>query len=802
MVAHNLPAQLTPFVGRVKDLDAITSLLVDPACRLLTLVGAGGIGKTRLALEIASQALALNGTSPFADGIYFVALQPLAAPDFIVPTIADAIRFQFYSSDEPKQQLLRHLQDKAQLLVVDNYEHLLDGAPILSEILAAAPGVKVLTTSRESLNLQEEWVYVVQGMAYPETGKKLDGYSAIQLFNQSARRIRPDFSLSDEATGVIRICSLVGGMPLALELASAWVRAMSCSEIADEIQRGLDILETPARNVPARHRNMRAVLEHSWSLLSEVQRDVFQRLSVFRGSFTREAAQVVTGASLRTLSALVDKSWLRWDATLKRYDLHELLRQYGEEQLRDKPEAWQTANEIHCQYYARFVEAQWPRLTGSEYVEAKTDIEVEYDNIRAGWNWAVEYRCEDEINAGVKSLWILYDTGGHWFREGEQAFDRAASALAAGAVYARVRMYQGALCFSLVQFEKGMAVLEESLPILRSVDAREDIAFCLLQIGMNLCEHKRDVLKARVCFHQGLEIYRELEHAWGIAYTLSWLGISHYGEAAELGVAEGYDRANECAHEGYAIFQRLNNSWGLAVIGLTISSTAQLMGEYEFALRLSSESYRLFQDMRIPWGVPFSLFNMGEAACGLERYADAQEYALRALRISAGHRPLNHTMLLIHLVAESYLGLGETEKAYELLAVVARQRDQLGLGGDGVGLRLLAKLDEDMLPHLRAAVERGRLRDLEAALEEVISDLSREVRAYPAPQQPLVDPLTERELEILQLIAEGLSNRAIADQLFLALGTVKFYNNQIFSKLSVASRTQAIVRARELNLLN
>jgi len=806
MVALNLPAQPTPFIGRVAELDEITRLLADPACRLLTLVGAGGIGKTRLALELAHR-VAANSSIGFPDGVSFVSLQPLSSPEFIVPAIAEAIHLKFYSSDEPKQQLLRELQYKFYLLVMDNFEHLLDGAPIVSEILAAAPGVKVVATSREALNLQEEWLFTVQGMAYPETADDIEDYSAVQLFAQNARRMRPDFSLDEEATGVRNICALVEGMPLALELAAAWVRVMSCMEIANEIRGGLDILETPARNVPPRHRNMRAVLEYSWGLLTDTQREVFQKLSVFQGSFTRQAAEAITGASLRTLSSLVDKSWLRWDPARRRYDLHELLRQYGDEQLRLDSAAWNETAERHCRYFAQFLEAQLPRLTGGQYQEAIADIETDFDNVRSSWNWAVEHCRQEEIEAAVRSLWYFFDTGGLRFQEGEQTFARAAAALEAaglrdGRVRGRVLAYQGALCFSLVQYQKGMALLEEALRILRPLDAREDIAFCLLEIGMNINEHTRDILRARDYFHQSLTIYRELNHEWGIANVLSWLSVSHYEEAVEYGAEDGLQQAGYYAHEGYALYQKLNNVWGIAVLGITVASVAHLLGDYEQGWQYASESYRVFEQMGIQWGIPFSLFNMGESACGLGRYDDARRCALRALQVTTGYRSIDHSMLLLHLVAETCLGYGQTEKGYELLGLVDLQRQRLGLRRDRVGIRLLTRLDAELPPHLQAAVERGRMRDLDATFQEIISELSHEAGGSAArPHQPLIDPLTERELEILQLIAAGCTNREIADQLFLALGTVKFYNNQIFSKLQVGSRTQAIVRARELNLL-
>jgi predicted ATPase len=288
MAAENLPRYSTPFIGRLTDIAHICDLLDNPSCRLLSLIGPGGIGKTRLAIQVAAQS-----AEQFAGDIYYVPFQPLNSSDFMVSTIADAVGFQFHPGDDPKQQLLGYLHGKTLLLVLDNLEHLSDGAELLSEILYAAPHVCLLVTSRERLNLGEEWVFDVPELNYPKNEFETDveAYDAVQLFAQYARRMKTDFALtSREKPAVIRLCQLVGGMPLGIELAAAWVRSLSYEEIAHEIERGLDILESPARNIEPRHRNIRAAFEPTWNRLSDGQRSVFRKISVFRGGFTREAA--------------------------------------------------------------------------------------------------------------------------------------------------------------------------------------------------------------------------------------------------------------------------------------------------------------------------------------------------------------------------------------------------------------------------------------------------------------------------------------------------------------------------------
>jgi predicted ATPase len=406
MVTHAPAGLSTGFVGRVRELTEISQLLVDPACHLLTLLGPGGIGKTRLAVETAYQMRQV-----FPDGAYFVPLQPLSSADFIISTLAKAIHFYSHSPGDFAEQLLDHLRDKTMLLVLDNFEHLLEGTAITGDILAAAPNVKLLVTSRERLNVLEEWVYEVRGLAFPssEADNEIERYGAVQLFVQSARRVHQSFQLTpSNKPPVARICHLVGGMPLGIELASAWVRALPCQAIAEEIQNGLDILETPARNVPPRHRNMRAAFEPTWKRLSEEEQCVFKKLAVFRGGFTFEAAEFVADATLQTLSALIDRSLLRLDAN-DRYDIHELLRQYGEEILRSSPPLHEQTLDLHRAYYMRFLGEREREIAFlGRPKEAIRKMNKDLENVRSAWRRAVEQGCFQEISRAAEGLWSFF----------------------------------------------------------------------------------------------------------------------------------------------------------------------------------------------------------------------------------------------------------------------------------------------------------------------------------------------------------------------------------------------------------
>jgi predicted ATPase len=406
MVAYPAP-QATFFVGRDTELDDILGLMNNPLCRLLTLIGPGGIGKTRLVQEFIAKHRVL-----FPDGLYIAYFQAVPSPDLIVSTIAEALDFRFQPGGDSHHQLIDYLHDKSLLLVLDNFEHLLDGASIISDILVSTVAVKLLITSRERLNLQEEWVYEIRGLDYPmnDTAPDIEGFSAVQLFVHSARRVYPAFRLTQPHKPlVVRICRMVGGMPLGIELASAWTRALPCDEIAREIERSLDILETSSRNILPRHRNMRAAFEPTWNRLSEDERRVFMKLSVFRGGFTREAAEYVAGAALRTLSVLVDKSLLRLDTNGRRYSIHELLRQYSEEKLCSSPHAQNETLDLHCAYYMRFLsEREVDIVFLGRQREAIEKINNELENVRIAWRRAVVQGRFEEISQAAEGLWDFY----------------------------------------------------------------------------------------------------------------------------------------------------------------------------------------------------------------------------------------------------------------------------------------------------------------------------------------------------------------------------------------------------------
>lgn len=793
---HRLPLPSTPFIGREDELIELADLLQNPNCRLLTLFGPGGIGKTRLALELAAQQ-----NTAFLSGAYFVPLDALATSDFIVCAIAEAVDYRCHETIDSKRQLFHYLRTQSLLLILDNFEHLLDGADLVSEILSAAPNVKIVVTSREVLNLQEEWLWPVTGMRYPSPEELANGdlrpedYSAIQVFIQNAQRIRGDFSFQAERDGVIQICTLTEGMPLALELAAAWVRSLSCEEIAHEITQNLGFLKTRARNMPPRHQSMRAVLEHSWELLSENQQIIFKRLSVFRGGFTREAAAVVAEASLDDLTALMEKSLLRWN-TADRYSLHELVRQYAERQLKDQPDNYAQTREAHSTYHMLFLHQQWNRLLGSYPKEALDAIEMEIDNIRTAWGWAVIQGMEDEINRGLDSLWFFYDTRGR-YREGEKVLAMAVESMETDQPEAngtlllgRVMARLGVLCNSIHQCDEAQSLLETALAIFRRLDARAEIAFALARLG-EVVVFQESLECAQEMFEASLAIYEEIGDRWGQAFVLHWLG----------NLSEDPQTRYQYGWRGLTIYQEINSQWGIAILAPSVSFSESMLGNYQEAIRLAQDGLVRCQKIGIRWGVASSMQSLGLATYGLGDYHAAVRYIVQSIEEALELRLERFLDYSTFFMARVLDDMGKPEQALAFYTIAYRYSM-----AQPVALYFI-DFEQQLAPDRLAIVrERSKSIDPEAEIERLLTELrmAEEIADKPAAvtAQILINPLTEREIEILERVATGMSNRDIAEELILSTGTVKWYLSQIYSKLGVDSRTQAVARARELDLLH
>lgn len=802
MLAQNLPSFPRPFIGREQELTELVNLFANPDCRLLTLTGPGGIGKTRLALEVAKSL-----HKHFSDGICFVPLQSVTSSDFIIPAIAEALHSTFQGTLDPKQQILGYLREKHLLLLLDNFEHLMEGVDLLPEILEIARNVKILVTSRERLHLREEWLFDVDGLTYPDN-IRIRGwhdFTAVQLFLHSARRDGYAPTEADTAP-IVHICQMVEGIPLAIELAAAWVRVMPCAEIAREVAHSLDILTTTIHNVPEKHRSMRAAFERSWDLLTDEEQAVFRKVSVFRGGFTREGAEQVAGATLAILASLVDKSLVQVNAS-GRYDLHELLRQYAAAKLRDAGEE-NILIQRHGDYFLYLAERAEFHAFGREQVTWFDRIEADLDNLRVALT-----RWEEDVT-GLRlaaALGWFFSERTYW-NEGLDWLQRLLTANPAAPVSLRAKALHsaGALAGLLEDEPHTRTLCEQALALARTVDDCWNIAWALGHLGNYIIS---DADESAALLEESLALFRELGDTMGIAHILcrrAWKAIQEQRDYAYGRVL--LEEAAILTHEAGDL---VLTAWIQYFMGLI----ACLQDNDLLQARICFESSMLlFREARCPFHEPVILLAdveqaMGNAARAQRLYEESLTWLRQNIII---HPYLSWVVAGLVSVA---ISLGQPERAARLLGAANRigldaKRNSPDVNNFGSGVAAVAAVRDQlgetafaeawaagnvMTPaQIIAYALQGRTTTVALS---AIEHANHPDTLHPA-SQSLPEPLNARELEVLSLVASGLSNREIAEQLFVTVNTVKWYLKGIFGKLQVANRIQAVARAQALGLLS
>ncbi len=572
---HNLPASTTPFIGRVQEVAALTRFCQDEKRRLITILGPGGIGKTRLALEVASHLV--DGA---AHALFFVRLAHLNDPANIISTVATALNLEFHADGRsPEQQLHDYLQQKQILLVLDNFEHLLDGVPLIQELLQNCPSLRLLITSRERLQLMGETVFTLGSLSFPtgEMPPPLEGYlegyneefDAIQLFVETAQRLRPNEPLHvDGMHAVAEICRLVGGMPLGILLAASWIEVLSPAEIAAELSQGFDLLEKELRDLPERQQSMRAVLTYSWQRLTEAEQAVFMRLALFRGGFTRAAAEEIAGASLSILARLVDKSFVQRTSG-RRYDVHELVRQYAEQQL--KAAGFYAATEAaHGATYLNFLQQCEQPMAGSTQLQIILELEADFENIRSAWLWAVATNHYQLVDHALDGLFRWF-----WLRRSRQQEALALLIFAQqqwaplagerpqpvwGRILARIMEQQGPW---LVAPATVIQRVEQALALAHQQSNQAEIIFCKWAIGLASVSNQRDSLFEEdyqltiQLYQECVDAYRKSGDQFRLAQTLESLGHCYRR-------IQRYDLAPVLLHESLDLRRALGDRFGIA----------------------------------------------------------------------------------------------------------------------------------------------------------------------------------------------------------------------------------------------
>ncbi len=706
-----LPAQPTSFVGRETELAELLELLTAPDCRMLTLLGPGGIGKTRLALRLAERSGA-----KFQHGVAWVPLAALDSVAALVETIATVLGCKLDQRSDPLSQLREFVRPRELLLLLDNFEHLLPGVDLLADLLGHAPGLKIVITSRERLQSQWEWLYDLVGLSC--TGTEAGELSAaMQLFLERARRFRRTPALSsEEQRALARIVQAVEGMPLALELAAAASRQRSYAAIADAIGQNLDLLQTSLRDTPDRHHSMHAALEHSWHLLTSAEQHVLARLSVFRGGFELAAAAQVAHADEAMLAALIDKSLLR--QVDGRYELHELIRQFAAAQLGvlGATEATATA---HLTFFAELAEAAEPQLLGAEQATWLACLEREHANVRAGLRWGLDQRQSEPAARLAGALWRFWWMHGH-LSEGRRWLDEVLEQGASfgEAVRFKVAKAAGSLANQQSDYECAYAHHGLALALAEQLGDTFGIANVLSSLA-RVANNLGDQARAQALMERGLAIHQELGNERGIALALDGL--------AELAHTQGaYERARQLYEQSLALHHKRGDQHSIALVQHNLNDMARLQGDYVTALgeRENMERFRALGNLL---GVAAAQYLLGGVAEAQNDTAAARHHyseAIVLLRDGGYVKPLA-------LCLASFAVLAAKEGRW----ATAARRYSAALAQHAGFAAALAPADrqsyEQTLAAIRAALEEralavawaeGQSLDINAVVDEVLAD--------------------------------------------------------------------------------
>ena len=635
--ANNLPLLTTPLIGRQRELAELNQRLLDPDIRLITIAGPGGIGKTHLALAVTHQ---LIGFEKFRNGVFFVSLSSVTTHARLLSAITEQLGLSLAGSRQPEDALFDFIRNKACLIVLDNFEQLLPEVGFLARLLQVAYQSKILITSRERLKLREEWVLDLEGLPYPDTiqeAQALD-YDAVSLYSARARQIRSSFSLEEEIPGVVRVCKLTQGMPLALEQAASLMRASQATEIADQIEESLDALSTTLRNLPERHRSMRAVLDGSWRWLSEEEQKVFCRLSVFRGSFTREAAEQVAGASLANMTNLIDKSLLRLGSSLggaTRYELHDLVRQFAAERLLEKgQDEVKRVRNSHLDFFLSLSESALQFWDSEQEKEWLNRLETERGNLHAALSWATDQDKAEyslRMNAALFTFWVYNSPSA-------EAVDLLGASLS-------------------MAWDESSSTTKQA-----RAKALNVAGYALLPIS--------DFRLAKVHFDEGAKLYSALGDQRGLAWSLRGQGFVCLicGELAE---------AQALAQESRSICQEIQDKWGSAWSVYDLGNIALAGSEVELAETLLESALTQFCTLGIQFGNYRALISLGHLKRKQGKWAESKALYGEALEIQRETQYIQFVAQLLEGMGHIAVARENLETAVQFFGAAQARRDSI-----------------------------------------------------------------------------------------------------------------------------
>jgi len=853
---NNLPIQFTPLIGREQEVAAVQNFVHRENVRLVTLTGPGGTGKTRMGLQVAAELSDL-----FPDGVYFVNLAPISDPEFVIPTIAQALGLREVTGQPLLEHLKGELHQKQLLLLLDNFEQVVRTAPQLVDLLAACPKLKMLVTSREVLHVRAEHEFAVPPLALPDPTHlpelaALSHYAAVTLFMERARAARPDFQITTAtARAVAEICVHLDGLPLAIELAAARIKLLPPQALLARLGHRLEVLTSGAQDVPARQQTLRNTIEWSYQLLDAKEQRLFRQLSAFVGGCTLQAIEAVcaalgksngAGQVLDVVASLIDKSLLQQreqEEDESRLVLLETIREYGLETLSTSGEM-EITRQAHALYYLRLSEEAEPELGGPQQALWLERLEREYDNLRAALRWFLE-RGEVEqgiemalrLAAALRRFWIVH---GHW-SEGRNFLERALaeSKGVSAFVQAQALITAANLANMQADTDRAEALAEKSRALCQELGDTRGIALSLRLLAVVASRSGRHTAE-RMLNEEALALFREVGDKEGAAWSLYNLG--------GLVIVQGeYAKGRALLEESLALHRELGNKSGMAhLLSALASALFDSQGDPETVRALLEESLTLSREVGDKEGIETFFSLSGQLALSQGDIVTARRLAEKSLVISReiGHREDTAESLSLLARVEAYQGDNVAARAlYEqsltiaiegnstwgiylflegLAGVVAAQGEPAWaarLYGAAESLRDANSIP--IQPVYRAeydrsvAATRAQLGEQAFAAawaegrtmtpEQVLAAEGQPLLPTPTPSsRPAVtypDGLTAREVEVLRLLAQGLMDAQIAEQLVLSLHTVHAHLRTIYSKLGVTSRSAATRYAFEHQLV-
>ena len=861
---HNLPVQPTPLIGREKEISTLQDLLHREEVRLVTLTGPGGIGKTRLGLQVAAEM-----SDAFSDGVYFMNLAPISDPELVVPTLAQALDVKEIAEQSLLDLLKTSLQEKQLLLLLDNFEQVVDAAVYVAELLAVCPNLKVMVTSRMALHVRGEQEFAIPPLSVPDPRRlpdlvALSQYEAVALFIQRAQAVKLEFQVTNaNAPAISEICVRLDGLPLAIELAAARIKLLPPQALLARLGQRLAVLTSGARDVPERQKTLRNTIEWSYLLLDAYEQRLFRRLSVFVGGCTLEAAESVSAALgdatpsvLDGVASLIDKNLLLQTAQEgeeSRLVMLETIREFGLEALTEQHEM-ELTKAAHAACYLRLSEEADVWLWGPQQAVWLERLEQEHDNLRAALSWSLEEgpgegtsRRKEVALRLAGALDRFWFARGH-FSEGWAILSRAvaASAGVTAAIRAKALVVAAELAFVQPDIEREEALAEEALVLYREVGDRVGIARSLGQLG-RFASYRYEYARAHSLLEESIALLKELGNQWYLGWSLFAL--------ANLAAVQGeHVKAQSHYEEALALYRELGDK---EIVAIVLTGFASLLHQYQgdlvTARSMCDEALMLSRELGSMQGVAYSLSISGDIALSQGNLTAARQLSEEAFTLYRELGIKSNMANTLSVLARVEALMGDYDRArllYEgiltlarevhdkinlayylegLAAVVAAQGElvwsaRLGGAADSLHKVTASPLPPFFRPDYQRVVAAARARLGEQAfhaawdqgramtLEQVLAAPGRaEVSTPTLAGQPLVITgkqlprypagLTVREVEVLALVAQGLTDAQVAERLVISPRTVNTHLTSIYNKLGVDSRTAASRFAIEKRLV-